>query len=114
MADTVPPADEPTDPRAEGAPQEPGAPQAAETSDDQASTSAYLPVGIVFMSVAVVFFLNESMRTMAWAFFPLGITFLVLGTRSGGAGGARTSDGTTAPEGPGPGQDAPGPGVTPR
>lgn len=38
----------------------------------------YFAIGIVFFAVAIVFFVNESMRVLGFAFLPLGIVFMSL------------------------------------
>ena len=51
----------------------------------------YFSIGIVFFAVAIVFFVNESMRVMGFAFLPIGIVFMSL---------ALSSTGTADPERP--------------
>jgi hypothetical protein len=45
----------------------------------QEDKQTFTAVGFTFLGAGVVFFLNESLRTMSYAFLVLGITFLIIG-----------------------------------
>lgn len=61
-----PPADDP-----------PATPRAQKRDDGQ---EAFVPIGIVFITLGVVFLMtNDGMGPVAWTFIPVGFTFLVLG-----------------------------------
>jgi len=57
--------------------QPPTTPRAKKGAEGQ---EVFLPVGIVFITMGVVFLLtNDGMEPVAWTFIPVGFTFLVLG-----------------------------------
>lgn len=49
----------------------------ASTDDASNSNAALLPVGLTFLAVGVVFLFGPS-ASLAWAFIPIGITFVVI------------------------------------
>lgn len=58
-------------------PRSPDGPPAKKRDGGQ---EAFVPVGIVFIMLGVVFLItNDGMGPVAWTFIPVGFTFLVLG-----------------------------------
>lgn len=58
----------------------------------------YFAIGLVFLAVSVTFFVNDSMRTMGFAFLPLGIVFMSLAMS--GTGGEKAQDAASEPDRP--------------
>jgi hypothetical protein len=91
--------------------QQPSTGSTGSTPQDDASTAdaAYLPIGLVFLTLGLTGLVSDSMRYASFAFLPVGVTFLVLALRSRGTGEAEPS---AAPAPGEPGET--GPDVTPR
>ncbi len=75
--------DEPID--QPGTPGQPPPPPTEPTPAEQGAAlpsnqnSAFLVIGFVFIVIAITNFTQESSRGVAFAFLPIGITFLILG-----------------------------------